>query len=290
MREYDIMTEEQLKKLEPLVADLKHEIVNPMSVIDGFLDIAREDSEGMFGELDDERLEELEDFLDTGKYVVEHTELMGTVPEDETNRMIEYMDDSPLEGKPYSYIERIAKVSNDVLNYQRKLVNDERTGEISLESLLEPLENSVQQLGADSDFDYAGLEEEEVAADSGLRMLFWTLGKNWESHSYGSLDDVDFNLEVSEAEDSYLVDVWDTGKGLFDEVSGQDGKSVERRYRTAYELINAEEKGGRGLSMASNIAEVYDAEMFYSEEMLDGEGFGVRVKIPKYQSSTSESA
>lgn len=285
------LAEEDLGKLSPLVSDLRHEISTPLNVIDGNIELYRMGKEPeLLDGMEEEEVDELEEFVDSTQEMIEHTELRGTLPEGEVDELQFYADRFGSGNGIHRQVEKTADVSADVLNYQDKLLSGENSERSDLQSLLKPLRNSADNMDVGAEFDYNGLEDRVADVDSGFRLLFWTLGKNWEEHAYGTEEDVEFRVEVSEDADSYVFDVWDTGEGFFNEVPGEDGKSVEHRYRKAYETVDLDGEGGRGLKMASNIAGVYDSEFFYSEEMLEEEGCGWRIRVPKYQSSTSESS
>lgn len=275
------LAEEDLERLDPLISDLEHEISSPKTVLDGHLDLW-EMGGGDLAEASESQVEELGEFVDTTEYVMSYLDLMGTLPHEEVRSMQEYAERSDLPEEMDRQVHRISSVTRDVLNYQERMIDGDLGDPISLSRLMEPLEQCAEGIGVDTDFDYNGLEWEEPGIDSGMRLVLWTLGKNVEGHAYGEVEDLEVGFDVHETRDSYRVDVWDTGPGLFDEFPGTDGKSAEARYRKAYSLFNSEDLGGHGLGMAAGISEVYDADIFYNEEILDDEGFGVTVEVPKY--------
>lgn len=276
------LSEDDLRRLEPLISDLRHEVGNPLNVLKGRLELARESGVGELEEASEQQLRELDDYLEKTEYAIGHLELMGTLPEEEVSEIQDYAEEAGLPGGFDRQVDRISSVMGDVRSYQQKLITGETGEEVTVSELLKPLESCADGMDVETDFEYGGLEEERPYVDRGMKLLFWTLGKNWENHAYGEVEDLELGFDVNEAEDVYEVDVWDTGPGLFEQHPGEDGKAVESRYRRAYSLFNSGDEGGHGLKMASNIADIYDADIFYNEEMIEEEGFGVTVELPKY--------
>lgn len=289
--EEGVVSEENLRKISPIISDLRHEIYSPLNALSGHIDLYREDADlGNMSHLEESTIDQLSEFVDAAEYVVEHTELLGTLPEDEVEKLNSYADEIDIDGNLGGAVRRIASVSNDVLNYQEKLLSGETGDRSEIADLLEPLEESARNMGGELDSGYNGMEEEVADVNSGFRILFWTLGKNWQDHAYQPGEDIDFGFDVSEEADRYIVEVWDTGDGLFDQYPDSMEDAEDLRYGEARQLINSEDKGGHGLTMTSNVAEVYDATIDYSEDMFEDSGFGLQIGIPKYQNSTSESS
>jgi hypothetical protein len=278
--------EETFEQFSGVVVDLVHELGNSVMILDGHLNLHREESAG-----DKEKLfDKLDEFVQTTEDLRDYADIVSTLPEDEIRRLMDYANNHSDDFKDVScvdlgsHVERIAEVSRDALAYQKKLEGREGSENLDIKELLEPLENSYRRIGSDnasSSFDYGGLDETDLDADYGLRMITWTLGKNWEDHTSKGSDGLEFGFDVEETDCFYEIDVWDTGKGVYDEFPGE-GKESELRYREASSFFNSDEFSGQGLPMAKDIADLYDIDVFYSEEMLEDEGFGVKIKIPKY--------
>lgn len=284
------LTEEQLDALEPLVADLKHEIRNPLSVIEGHLEL--EEHKGgseLLESPSSEQLEIVEDFRETAEYFVSYTDLLGTLPEEEVRELEEYVSKDVFPDSLLENAERIATVSRDVFNYQERMIKDSIGERSTVGELLQPLESCAEGVRqAETDFEYNGLRESLTGVDSGMRILFWTLGKNWESHSEPSRGEYELGFEVEESDEYYSIDIWNTGSGLFADVPERDAVGERRRERLAREFMESEDLGGHGLGMAQNIAEIYGGELNYSEDRLtDYDGFGVEVYVPKQPSQRS---
>lgn len=282
--------EESFTDFSEVVDDLIHEIGNSMMIVGGYADIYERNLEAR--EESDVDLDELKEFLNTAKSVIDHAGIVSSLPEEDVVDLVKYAEshseelDNALDDDLGAHVERIAKVSRDTMFYQRKLEGRDTNESIVVEDFLTPLESAYQRMKDESvseSFDYGELEDQELGADYGLGMITWTLGKNWEEHALDTEDDVEFGFNVEETDCFYEIDVWDTGDGLYDEFSGE-GKHSELRYRKASELFkkNNGADSGHGLPMAEDIAELYGVDIFYSEEMLEDQGFGVKIKIPKY--------
>lgn len=280
-KEYNV-TEKDLLKLNPLIADLRHEIGNPLNVLKGHIEMREDFGEGELKNVSEDQMEELEQFVEDTEYVSSYLDLMGTLPDEDIQDMQEYAEKKDLPEKMFRQVRKIASVTRDVYNYQTRLLEGSNGDQIEFSELLDPLESCAEDMdNVGTDFDYSGLEGSHAGVDSGMKLVFWTLGKNWEEHAYREVEDLELGFELDEMDDHYRVDVWDNGPGLFDEYPGDDRKSAEMRYRRADQLFRFEDKGGHGLGMAGNISEVYDSEIFYNEEIVEDEGFGVTVKLPK---------
>lgn len=291
--------EETFVKLSGIVKDLRHEIGGPLSVLYGYHEIHSDDHPA---EADPE-VRELGNFIENAVEADSYAEHVARIPEENVDWMLDYLDNSSeqfdsLEEKLgmtdrgvnlENNVKRIAEATRDTYAYQRRLEGDPLAENISVGELLEPLEDSFDNLSGrkseiSADFSYTGLENEKLDADSGLRLVTWTLGKNWEEHAFNGTDDLEVGFEVSETDCFYDIDLWDTGEGLYTEFPGE-GKGSELRYRQASELFRLEEQdagGGHGLPMAREISDLYESQIFYSEEMLDERGFGIRLKVPNY--------
>jgi hypothetical protein len=276
--------EETFEQFSEVLADLDHEIGNSVMILDGHLNLHREESDG------EKLFEGLDEFVQTTKKLredafserEEKVKKVRFLTEYATNNHTDFKDMSCVDLG--SHVERIAGVFRDALAYQRKREGVEGSENLDIGELLEPLENSYRRIGSDnasSSFDYGGLEETELDADYGLRMITWTLGKNWEDHTSKGSDGLEFGFDVEETDCFYEIDVWDTGEGLYSEFPGE-GEDKRSRYKMASSFFNSDEVSGQGLPMAKNIADLYDVDIFYSEEMLEDEGFGVKIKVPKY--------
>lgn len=282
MKNENNVTEEDLLKLNPLISDLKHEIGNPLNVLQGHMEMREDFSEGDLEDVSEEQMEGLEQFVEDTEYVSSYLNLMGTLPDEEIRDMQDYAEKKDLPEKMCRQVRRIASVTRDVYNYQTRLLEGTNNDQVNFTELMDPLESCAEDMdGVETEFDYSGLEGEKPDVDSGMKLVFWTLGKNWEEHAYSEVDDLEIGFELDEMEDHYRVDVWDTGLGLFDEYPAENPKSEELRYERVEELFRMENKGGHGLGMARDISEVYDSKISYNEEIIDEEGFGVTVKLPK---------
>jgi hypothetical protein len=281
--------EESFADFSEVVDDLIHEIGNSMMIVGGYADIYERNLESKNDA--DVDLDELKEFLNTAKSVVDYAGIVSSIPEEDVRDLMEYAEshsqelDEALDNDLGAHVERIAKVSRDTMFYQRKLEGRDTNESIVVGDFLAPLESAYQRMRDESvseSSNYGGLEDQEIGADYGLGMITWTLGKNWEDHALDTAD-VEFGFNVEETDCFYEIDVWDTGTGLYDEFSGE-GKNSELRYREASELFkkNNGAESGHGLPMAQDVAELYGVDIFYSEEMLEDEGFGVKIKIPKY--------
>ncbi|MFT4892735.1 MAG: hypothetical protein ACI8Z7_000519 [Candidatus Nanohaloarchaea archaeon] len=280
--------EETFERFSGVVNDLLHELGNSLMILDGHLKVQRDRFEN--SNKYNEELDALEGFVDATEEMIDYAKVVSSLPEEEVVFLRSYAENHSDDFDDIStvdlgnHINRIASVSRDSLHYQRKLGGYENSENISIGELLEPLEDSHDRIGdenASSDFNYNGFEETELDADYGLRMVTWTLGKNWEEHTSKGTDGLELGFDVEETDCFYEIDVWDTGEGLYSEFPGK-GKAVESRYRKASSFFNSDKVSGQGLPMTNKVAGLYDIDIFYSEEMLEDEGFGVKIKIPKY--------
>lgn len=291
--------EKEFRKLSMLVDDLRHESGNSLAVLEGFHELHLDHVDEIR-----EEVRELEEFLEDAELADNYAETVAWIPEDLVESLMTYSE------KPESYFQnlekiigveqseteiqeavgKVAKVTRDVRAYQQRVENKDVNGGIEISELLEPLENSYEKLNGRnrlvvSDFNYQGLEDTKLDLDHGYRLVTWTLAKNWEEHVYSRDQEVDLGFNVDETDCFHEIEVYNSGPGLFDEYPGEDPKSVEIRYRHADNLFEFDENklnSGHGLPMAKDISELYGTEIFYSEEMLEDEGFGIKIKIPKY--------
>lgn len=285
------VSEEVLRKTSPIISDLRHEILSPLNLMSSHIELYHEDAESsMMNDLDEQQVESLSEFVDITEDIIDYTEQEGVLPEEGVDQLTSYAESIDSNNEAAKYVGQVVETARDVFNYQNKLITGE-TGERSeIGELLEPLHGSAENLGVELEPGYNGLEENSTGVDIGFRVLFWTLGKNWSEHAYKFGEGPEFGFDVEEQADSYSVEVWDTGPGLFEKYPESVRGAEQLRYKEAEKLLGSEEEGGHGLSMASNIAEVYGGSITYSEDMLEGTGFGLEVEVPKYQSSTSESS
>lgn len=123
----------------------------------------------------------------------------------------------------------------------------------------------------------------EVSGDSGLGIIPWTLAKNHTEHASTTVDDLEIGFNVKKAGGKGVIDIWDNGEGLF-----RDYSDPQQKYE-AGERLFSDDGEGHGLPMAREIADVYGAQINYSEQMIEDQGFGVKLVVPEYQNSTSES-
>jgi hypothetical protein len=299
MEEAVDIDEEDFRKLSMLVDDLRHESGNSLAVLDGFHQLYVDHVDEV-----KEEVRELREFIDDAEMADNYAETVAWIPEDVVESLMTYSEKSDsyfqnlekIMGVEQSETEikeavgKVAKVTRDVRAYQQRVENGDVNGDIEVSELLEPLENTYEKLNGRngfvvSDFDYQGFEDTELDLDHGYRLVTWTLAKNWEEHAYSIDQEVELGLNVDETDCFHEIDIYNSGPGLFDEYPGEDPKSAETRYRHADNLFKFDEgeiNSGHGLPMARDISELYGAEIFYSEEMLEGEGFGIKIKVPKY--------
>ena len=280
--------DDEFEKLEGLATDLMHEIGNPLQVISGHLEIHEED--GTSPLLEGEGLESVgltKEFVEATERLSDHVGLYRTVPEPVINEIERYASDERFPEGLQSHADRINNITRDVHNYQNRLINDEMSEQATISELLRPLENCADNIAADTDFSYKGSEEETVEADTGMRMAFWTLGKNWENHASQTGDRYEVGFDVEREDNHYEIDVWNTGEGFFEE-----GLERTDRVQAAARKLHRDESDGHGLGMASEIFDVYDGEIAYSEERIEEyeKGFGVKIRVPSSQYSTPDSS
>jgi signal transduction histidine kinase len=279
------LADDQFMRLEPLIKDLTHEIGTPLAVIEGHLD---EDFDSPH--LEDESVDgkdEIRRFSELAEYVRDHTALYRTLPESYVEALEASVESEVFPERFLDHGEKIASISRDALNYQKRLVNGKNGELATVGELLEPLENCAEKLEAEQDFEYNGVEHDLTGVDSGMRLVFWTFGQNWENYSAPVDGIYEVGFEVDERTENYSVELWNTGEGFFEDYpENREGRELE-----ALQHLIREDYGSHGLSMAYNIAGVYDAEIKYTEEKIDEwrSGFGLRVDLPKdTQSSTSD--
>lgn len=273
------LTETDLEALSPLVIDLRHEISSPLAVLKGNLSLEREGVETGFLEGADSQ--ELEDFIEDSGYMISYLELMGTIPEQTLSEIRDYASRSDLPEGVTREVDRIASVSTDVYSYQQRLLDQPVDQSISVRDLLEPIEANNECFS--ENFNYNGYQDMEVSGDSGLGIIPWTLAKNHTEHASTTVDDLEIGFNVKKAGGKGVIDIWDNGEGLF-----RDYSDPQQKYE-AGERLFSDDGEGHGLPMAREIADVYGAQINYSEQMIEDQGFGVKLVVPEYQNSTSES-
>lgn len=299
MVESSDIDEKDFRKLSMLVDDLRHESGNSLAVLDGFHQLHLDHVDEV-----KEEVRELGEFVEDAEMADNYAETVAWIPENLVDSLMNYSEKTDsyfqnlekIMGVEQSETEikeavgKVAKVTRDVRAYQQRVENGDKDGDIEVSELLEPLENSYEKLNGrsdlvESDFNYNGFEDAELDLDHGYRLVTWTLAKNWEEHAYSMDHEVELGFNVDETDCFYEIEVYDSGSGLFDEYPGEDSKSSEMRYRHADEFFEFEEdviNSGHGLPMAKDISNLYGTEIFYSEEMLEGDGFGIKIKVPKY--------
>lgn len=288
--------EEEFRQLSSLVDNLRHEILNPLTVLEGYYRIHDEENP-----VDDsEAVVDLGNFIENALLVDTYAEYVSKIPEESLEEMQDYLNKNDgyfeelaenlginnIHVSLENQVKRIVKATNDVYAYQKKLEGHQVDENILLSEFLEPLEESFENLNSGnpeikSDFAYNGFEDLDLGVDPGLRLVTWTLGKNWEEHAYNG-ESIELGFEANETNCFYEIDIWDTGKGVYTEFPG-DHKGSELRYRETHKLFQDDNSySGHGLPMAKSISELYDSQIFYSEEMFEGEGFGLKIRIPKF--------
>ena len=277
--------EDEFQKLDGLAKDLRHEIGNPLQLITGHLEMNDQSSSPLLDEETEESIELVRDFALATDHLSNHVELYRTVPEPKLEELEEYASDERFPQGLQPQADRISTITRDVLNYQNMLVNGQMGERASASELMRPLERCAENIPAETDFSYNGLDEEKPDADTGMRMAFWTLGKNWESHASKVNDEYEVGFDIERKDDHYEIDVWNTGEGFFEE-----GLEKTDRTQAAARKLHRSRGDGHGLEMASNIFEAYGGEIAYSEERIGGyeKGLGVKIRVPDPQYSTSD--
>lgn len=277
--------EDEFKKLDGLARDLKHEIGNPLQVVSGHLELNDRASSPLVKGETEEAIELVREFAQATDHLSNHVELYRTVPEPMLEELEEYASDERFPQGVQPHADRISTITRDVLNYQNMLVNGQMEERASASELMRPLERCAENIPAETDFCYNGMGEENLEADTGMRMAFWTLGKNWESHASKVNDEYEVGFGIERKDGHYEIDIWNTGKGFFEE-----GLEKTDRTQAAARKLHRNGGDGHGLEMASDIFEVYGGEIAYSEERI-GEyesGLGVKIRVPDPQYSTSD--
>lgn len=287
------INDREFETLSPLATDLVHEIGNPLSVITGHLELNETGESPLLEDESEEANSLLEEFAESAEYLKDHTNLYRTIPVDEVEEMADYAGDPEFPDEFSEHAHRITSISKDVHDYQQKLVSDESEDNVEIGEMLESLEHCAEGIAeAETDFEYNGLEDSETGVGRGMNLVFWTLGKNWEKHS-GPVDgEYELGFEVEQDGDGYTIEVWNTGEGFFDKYPGDGDTEKALRHLEAVQHMRDSDYGSHGLGMAADIAEVYGGKISYTEDRLDGKGFGLEIKIPgpETQSDTSESS
>ena len=120
-KEYNV-TEKDLLKLNPLIADLRHEIGNPLNVLKGHIEMREDFGEGELKNVSEDQMEELEQFVEDTEYVSSYLDLMGTLPDEDIQDMQEYAEKKHLPEKMFRQVRKNASVTRDVYNYQTRLL------------------------------------------------------------------------------------------------------------------------------------------------------------------------
>jgi len=266
---------------ENLIETYTHEIGNYQVVLDGYRQLA-EKKENL-GELDrmasdiqgDEEM--MAEFLENLEKVKKPALRKGLLLESTVKDISKFK--GCFEGQAGINVDSVIDISTDVLEYQKRLGGLPARESIEVQELLEPGDQIFES--CETDLEFNGHETGKLAADYGVRIITWTLAKNWEDHAE-RLGADHLYAEVNRENGFYEIDFWDDGKGLFG-----DCPSREQREQRAKKLFQ-DEDGGHGLSTAAEIAELYDGSIEYTEEKLEEEGFGVKLRLPVYQKSTSD--
>ncbi|PSG98786.1 MAG: hypothetical protein BRC29_01505 [Nanohaloarchaea archaeon SW_7_43_1] len=264
-----------------LIETYTHELGNHQAKLDGYRQFAEEKDNlekfnGLASDIQGDE-EMMAEFLENLEQVRKPASRRGLLLESTVEDISNFK--GYFEGQAGVCADSVIDISTDILDYQKRLGGIPARESIEVQELLEPGKNIVESCSTDLEFN--GHEKGKLAADYGARIITWTLAKNWKDHA-DRLGADHLNSEITRDNGFYEINLWDDGKGLFEKHS-----TKEQREQWAEKLFQNKD-GGHGLSTATKIADLYDGSIQYTEEKLEEKGFGVKLRLPVYQNSTSD--
>lgn len=249
----------------------RHEIGNPLTVIQGYLGETErlEDFDDPFLQELDSNSEDVEDFLNETYNVINSLDQENWVPPQATESLKGYRQ--KFNGKLGEEVEGIVDLVEALYCYQEgSSINHKVESRLRASEITDILEE-----GYGADVNYSVPEDTEIRANEALRIVPETTGQNWiryGSETGDALNDEEAEIGVNVyEEDDYLVfEVGDNGPGL----NGRCGGDVFEK--------DCGDGTGFGLYFSQKIAESMDGSMEYSQEAaLDEKGFGYKLRLEK---------
>jgi signal transduction histidine kinase len=239
-----------------------HDMRTPLTVVRSSIEMEEIDKVG-FSELPEDEQEEVREALETLEDAYQALE-DGRPLEGVKKELRELSGYRGQFGEEVGrHFDAVGELSAYVMWYLDEF-DDSKDKDMMIGDFMTPLEER------DVHVVYNGKEEAHVRGDPGLCLVTNTVAGNGIKHGK---EDENYQMwaEVEELPDSYGIDIWDNGPGIPEEYSAE--QILEK---------GVGDGTGKGLNYASRIVDLFDGDLYHSEELQEREnGYGLRIELKK---------